>query len=278
MPTTALTACLSHVYHNVPEELLEAAFEPDAYNVSLDERIITEVIRGRVLISANLLTGRHTRIALLNDYIENTVHTGSSHARTGIGDGTFYEDMTVFRIPPEARENKNISHVYAAYPYISSNSTSAGGYGTSTRDHGNSLTHMSSFALRSHTVETQNTRYVPYLLGDNLVRVYPRANYSYGLTLECLLEYDDEFTNMDTGTISNLTQLVLNATRTFIYNKLIIKVDANEIIAGHSIGKFKDIIEEYKDSEERWEELLMQFKASNDIRPEAMERLVRFMI
>ena len=73
MPVTALTACLSHVYNNIPEEILEAAFEPGLYNVTLDERIIAEVIRGRVLIAANLLTGRHTRIPLFEVYRENTV-------------------------------------------------------------------------------------------------------------------------------------------------------------------------------------------------------------
>ena len=277
MPVTALTACLSHVFNNIPEEILEAAFEPDRYNVTLDERIITEVIRGRVLISANLLTGRHTRIPLFEEYREDTVFKGQKYIEN-IGRNEYYEDMTVFRVPPEAREGKNIAHVYGAYPYITSTATRGSGYGAAIEQQGNSLTHLSNLALRSHTIEMGHIQYTPYLLGDNIVRIYPRAHYTYGLALDCLLEYDDEFTNMDTGTISNLTELVLNATKTFIYTKLIIKVDANEIIAGHSIGKFRDIIESYADEKDRWEELLMKFKASNEISPEIVSRMVRYMI
>ena len=186
--------------------------------------------------------------------------------------------MSIYRVPPEAREYKNISHVYGAHPYVASAANGSAGHNTIGADQGNSLSYMSNFALRSHTVDTQQIEYTPYLLGDNVVRIYPRTHYTYGISLECLLEYDDEFTNMDTGTISNLTELVLNATKTYIHTKLIIKVDANEVIAGHSIGEFKNQIENYASEAERWEDLLMKFKASNEISPEAFGRLARYFI
>jgi hypothetical protein len=51
-------------------------------------------------------------------------------------------------------------------------------------------------------------------------------------------------------------RLVELAVKAYIYNDQVIEVDIGKIRGGQEIGKFKEIVEEYKDAEEQYQEFL----------------------
>ncbi|NTV77886.1 MAG: hypothetical protein HGA25_01760 [Clostridiales bacterium] len=91
-----LIYCLNEIGHQIPKELLQAAFTIDdtseTVNLnSIDDKILRKLIRKRVLIDLNITGGIETIIAL------NNVQP------------SFYENFyTIYQIPPEMTMNKEI--------------------------------------------------------------------------------------------------------------------------------------------------------------------------
>ena len=114
----------------------------------------------------------------------------------------------------------------------------------------------------------------PILKEGNLVYVYPPQSAHIDWILVCRLAYDDEYSNINDSAIMPLARLIECATKIFIYNTLVLKIDAVRIEGGYEMSKFRDIVESYQDQFDRYDELLMEFRGGALLDPERMARIV----
>jgi hypothetical protein len=254
MPVSPITAVLSRVMATIPRVILEKGFEPKKYRTSLDERILEEVVRRRVLIDINTNSGKLTKIPLRDQYREDV----SSVAFMSVL--AFNAGSDYYRIPPEAREYRDINVALRCLTI-----TGYGGFGDGTpypmASFGNSLANTAQMALASRTLDAEPRAPMPILHDGNIIEVAPRL-LGAQLMLECLLEYDAEFTNLPNSAIPQLTDLIGAATKAWLHNNLIIAIDMGEVVSGAQIGAFKQKVEEYRDAETEYNELVRKFKAA----------------
>lgn len=268
MSASPLTYCLTHVFANIPEEVLFETFRPDLYHTTIDQRILQEVVYKRVIHDTNLVAGKLKQIELLSDYQVNTTYPDYAQILGSANDAVFYF------IPPEAREHRNINAVVQltnAYSFMGVN----GSVGTigSMNTTGNTVEGLAGAALSSYTGYGTPIMPAPYRQSSNLIRIDPQT-YTDGLILWCTLDYDREFTNMNQNVIFSLRELVLSAVKTYIYNTMRIKIDTNEVRAGVPIGSLKEVILSYEGEASTYEEKLFDVRGAEVMTPEWYGRVL----
>ena len=257
---------LNRINSTIPLPILNEAFEPDKRYMSLDECIREDVICRRVLDDCNLFAGKVSRIVLQASWAEKTnippmlgiISTGS---------------YTVYRIPPMMRENKRIVAVVSLeYPpqYYSGNLLTYGGASLT----GSTAGDLACQALNSVSGGSQFYKPTPILKEGHLVYIYPPQSTHIDWIMTCRLEYDSEYTNINDSAVKPLVDLVECATKAYIYNKLILKIDAVKLEGGYEMGKFREIVESYADQNEKYDELLMNFRGGALLDPDRMARII----
>lgn len=271
MPVPTMSYVLSHIYANIPKYILTRAFEPKKYNTTIDARIIDQIIYGRVKNDTNLIAGKRTTIQLLNEWV-----THRDMPQDDAITGSAYQ-ASYYAIPAAAREHRNISSVEALDDYYVSalplNNETMGSIGNI----GNTLTGLASAAVTTRTLKDVPIMPQITLNGSNILRVYPDT-FSDGLLANVWLDYDAEFTNANTDVIYWLRELCLNATKTYIWTKLVIDIDAQEIVAGSPLGVFKDIISEYKDAANEYHECLMRVRGGQLMDSRTLPEFIRMQL
>jgi len=77
-----------------------------------------------------------------------------------------------------------------------------------------------------------------------------------------MLEYDEEFTNMNVSGIRALANLCLCATKMYIATELRVKIDETEVVGGFEIGIIKTLVEEYAQQADLYDELLTKTRGA----------------
>jgi hypothetical protein len=250
----AINYILSYVFNNIPEPILVEAFLPKsgATPNSLDYYIRKDVIEKRVLPDCNLYGGKRKYILLTSDMLEK-VDMPAKYSLVSAA------SIGVYRIPPEIREYRELSHaIELRFPY------SASGYATANFpamiSHGQTLTSKANDILDSHTYAHAANPPQPILLNGDLVQLDPPQFSHIDYLLVCTLKYDKNFTNINPDAITPLSELVLSATKNYIYNKLTLQIDRGFLVGGQEFGKFKEIVERYENEQERYKELMLEFR------------------
>jgi len=271
MPVSPLTFILTEIFNNIPEPLLNAAFEPRKYQTTLDERILNQVIGHRVLNDLNLVSGLRARIPLIDAWKQPVqslpfeIIVGSTY------------DADYYLIPPDVRDRRNIIAVEQIADDYSYTAPTNSMMGDTVGILGNSVTDLARVAISTRTQYNQPIMPTAKLLSNNMVQVYP-ATYSSGLVLEVTLEWDRELTNMNQNLIIPTRKLALCAVKAYIYNKLRIKVDETEVVAGMAIGAFKEIMLDYATENAQYEELLMGVRGATLLEPDHLAALASMAI
>ena len=258
MPSPALTYVLTHIFNNIPPQILDEAFIPGLAGRTVDDAILSKVIYSRVLLDTNLVATRMTQILLMPEWTKNTF------------DGFFdtFASMTynsVFlQIPEEAREHRNIASVIRVLDATQQMSPTTDGALGGYTNYGNTVSALSEAMVASRTLN--GAAYLPRVTyeGNNFIKIYGNYPNSYigGLTLECTLEYNTEFDNADTNVIYHLRELALCAVKAYIYNNLIVKIDQGEVSAGMELGIFKEIVQSYSTANDDYHTKLMNVRGA----------------
>ena len=114
----------------------------------------------------------------------------------------------------------------------------------------------------------------PILKEGHLVYIYPPQSAHIDWILVCRLAYDDEFSNLNDSAVYSLMQLIECATKAYVYNTLVLKIDAAKLEGGYEFGKFKEIVESYADQNEKYDELLLNFRGGALLDPERIARVI----
>ena len=248
MAQSTLTYILSHIQLNIPDQILNLAFKPRQFATTVEQRIVSEIVEGPILLDTNLVGGKRREIFLDPSWRINLPYSNDDGALMGFG-----VQSSFFKVPPEAREYRNISSVLGMVPNMQSGTAGSSAYNGG-GNFGNTATGMMSEMINTRTMAQYPITPMITLSGTNIFQIYP------DLMVDGIA--DSEFLNMGQSALLAMRNFALCATQKYIYNKLVVEVDAGEIVAGVELGVVKDIINDYAQKAEQYHELLMKLKGA----------------
>ena len=233
----AINVALNDIRFNIPEHVLYIGFiegnDSTNHIVSLDERIMTKVIRPRVMRDCNLVGGVPAKIELRGAHVEN------------VG----YKNEYIVQIPKTATQGKSIlvalellSNVNYGYNYPGVNSVST----TAT------VSKMYNNMAHHNLIQTSRLE----LIGENTILVADPSVWLYNCVLRVILAYDDNMSTLNVRSYPSFSKACIIATKAYIYNTLKIKLDQGYIYGGHELSTVTEIVNEYSDANTEYEEFV----------------------
>lgn len=216
---------IKSIRNQIPPQVLDYAFKPvNSFNQispNIDFLIREKVIDGRLLLDCNVIAG-----------IESYVDLSLAHIKD-------YPGGTLVIIPPSATQGKSITSVLSL-------SFSMGSY---------YMTNSGNEIVNAVDGITQMTAARIALVGPNTVYI-EGGLISTMRYLKCVLENDSELQNISDRSLPLLAKMAVLACKAYIYNQNVIRVEEKAIVQGIELGKISDIINEYIDANEMYEELM----------------------
>ena len=227
----------------------------------------------RVIPDCNLYAGSHTTVPLRPSMVEYTEFVRDSNLSQ-------QAMFCIYRIPPEDRENKNIVVAISVnWPYTSSGvNATLDPLNVSPLSKPVTLQSIACQNLQSAIGVNGSYKPIPVLMDGDLIKLIPTSNNplpGFDWILNCRLEYDNEFSNLNRSAIIELTALIEQATKAYIFNTAVLKLDEFAISGGSELGRFKDIVDSYSEAEEKYQELLNSFSyLATTLSPETKAKLM----
>lgn len=248
----AIQHAINEIKHIIPMPILKEAFQNDLIRqetwgrrhapvVSIDHVIRDKVIEGRVIPGMNLISGQRELIPL-----------------TGLVQEFQPDYSIVLEIPKERTGGRSITAVYAMVT------------GTPTGALGGSVSMQ--FGVGSGLVDglravKQSREQIPLmsdaniqLIADNTILIRSPLRLAGTLYLDCQLENDSSLSNIPPAAWKHFKKLVEYAVKAYIYNNTVIPMDEAQIAGGMSIGRFREIIDNYADANELYEEQMNKWQ------------------
>jgi len=232
----AITKAISDIKFQIPIEILNLGFVEKSHRVnqiiSLDERIMSEIMRPRILIDCNLVGGIETRVDLNRCKI------------TPLDNREF-----VVEVPKALTNNKNIITALSVVSNVVYSQSMA--YADMSPFESVASNMMSNLGTEN-VVQTSRLE----LIGDNVVLIQdPNMHFMNGV-LRCMVENNTNLENINPRSYLAFSKLCVLGVKSYIRNKMRVKLNQGQIYGGHELGVVKDIIEEYSDAEEMYQEYL----------------------
>lgn len=203
---------------------------------SIEASIIEEVIQKRVMPDLNSLGGVCIDLNL-----------------TGLPWEMLSNYERIYRVPLHLTQNRPISQVLNVTLNVTSN------FAERQPGQTNNTTFVTPIERGAQRV-VNSWRPVPNisnaqveLLGDNVLKIKDFQNFSTDMTLRCLIEYSDEFTELKKPYYEDFGQLCLWATKAYIYRNLSLEVDIAKLSGGREFGRYKEFIDDYRDAYETYQ-------------------------
>ena len=239
----AITKAIDEIHFRIPRQILEAVFLNRQLRwrqtpISIDEQIMALVVRPRVLIDCNLVGGTEAFINL----------DGVSFERS--------DDYTsVYRIPKNLTQGRSINSVLNI---TFSDPTKVSSYGVAAGQQNTMMLQVGSSVMDAHgSIPVTSTAKVQ-LIGENVVMVRDTVILPANIYLRCILANDENMSHIQLRSYPAFASLVVLAVKAYIYNEYIIQLDIGQLLGGMNIGKFKEIVDGYADSEELYETYLRE--------------------
>lgn len=235
----AVETALRELKFIIPEEILDLVFIKKAYTyrdrpTNLDREIIKKVIAPRVIIDCSLGAGVDYIVPLLDAHRETTE-----------------EWMAVYRIPKTFTDNRSIisiMNVCYLNPYSVSAPAGVNAQGWShvmstSQAVLDAMSPVPNFSSSEVTLEGENT----IVIRD--ARVLPERSYA-----RCILAYDEYMSNVNPRSYLSFAKMVEWAVKSYIWKNRVIPMDRGELTAGVTLGAIKEIIDEYRDAEQNYQD------------------------
>ena len=262
------------VTQNIPPDILRIAVNhfnreyKKNYTVTsfIQEHIMTRI----VLPEANLSGGMVKTIPLKNEWLERTPGDHGGYA----GDDGPY---SLFRIPPEARDGKPISNILSIqYPY---NTYLGGGVNSSDIGLGGfCLVDQLDEVLNSYTLARPRNHPVGQLLAGDLVRITPTQYSVQNWLMTCRIDFDSSFTNLHDHALPILANLVMIATKQWIFTNIMIDIDRAAMETGADIGVIKSTIEGYSDAAQQYTEEMIKWRGCAWLQPQVRRQMLLYQL
>lgn len=230
----AITKAIAEIKFQIPIEILNLSFVERSTRInqiiSLDERIMFEIIRPRILVDCNLVGGIETRVDLNRCKI------------TTLGNREY-----VVEVPKALTNSKNIITALSVVSNVvysqSMNYADASAFESVASNMMNNLG-------TENVVQTSRLE----IIGDNVVLIQdPNMHFMNGV-LRCMVENNTNLENINPRSYLAFSELCVLGASSYIRNKMRVKLNQGHIYGGHELGVITDIIDEYSDAEEMYKE------------------------
>ena len=170
----------------------------------------------------------------------------------------------IWRIPKSLTNGRTITSAYAL-TFTSTNLLGTGFMGGSNLfDHtSGSNSQMSAAANRlmdANSNASVNQSANCTILGDNVVMVQDFTPIAMNGHLRCIVGSDSEFSHIKPQYHQPFANLVLMATKAYIYNNYMVELGQGFLSGGQELPQVREIIERYADADELFMEMLPRFK------------------
>ena len=242
-----MDTALRHIHDNIPERILQLIFTG---GLSLDEKIKEDVIYKTVLPDCNLKGGKVIPIELHSSWAKNVPN----------------EPFSLFEIPIEAREGRNIIEVHSVSENLSRGSMGGSDYAgacpsssvNSFRQSG-AMIYATNAMLASKTLFNTGSRAPIVELQGNMVKLHPAPGRYIPWLLSCRVCYDTEMTNLNSAAIEKFADVCEAAVKRYCYNVLILGMDVGTIEFGADLPALKDIVTRWGDMKQEYNEACSAF-------------------
>jgi hypothetical protein len=239
-----LQKAVTELKYRIPLHILNLAFNDYSEEgwrrapVSIDEQILNKVIRPRVIMDTNIVAGETIMVP-----IEGLV--------------PIYNDSytRVVEIPPDRVNYRSIMSVLSAHylPYgFSFNNlgqvSAVAGYG-SANDIASAMQRVNNSFANVPMVSTAICQLVNY----NTVLVRDKMYVSNIYSVRCVIANDENLENINPRSWHAFSRLCELATKSYIYNTLIVKIGQAYLLGGQELGIVSELISEYKEAEELYQ-------------------------
>lgn len=244
---------IRRVMHAIPQEILKMAFQPRRYDPTrthkfsdqvipqvIEERIRQLVVMGRVALDVNLVSG--TEMLLPLHLAEREVLDRWN---------------TVYRFPPKVLAGRSIVQPYEVmYGQTSGNGAS---FQFSYGQRGNNLLQAGRDMMRAVTgggAMMSSANVTP--LDGSSVLVNDVIQPGGLAVLRAQVSNEPNFNNIKPAFRQAFGELILLATKAYVYNALVIEIDEGQLKAGASIGRFREKVDELADADSLYMEYLTE--------------------
>lgn len=239
-----ISKALNEVSYRIPKEILKETFNNRTIHwrdkpISIEEQITNQVIRPRVLVDCNLVGGTEAFIPL-----------------EGLEAEIIDNFTSVYRISKQKTQGRSIMSVLSV-SFTTQSIASAAGALSGIKPGSVTDVGLAGMAMADSfsSIPITSTARVS-LIGENTIMIRdtaPIASYGY---IRCILGNDENLANMQLRTIPDFCRLVELAVKSYIYNELTIRIGMAQLSGGQDLGKFKEIVDSYSDSEEMYADFL----------------------
>jgi hypothetical protein len=230
----------NEIKNQIPAELLYAGFTidepPEVVSMTnLESKIVTKLIKKRVLVDANVVAGIELLIPI------NTLEP------------KFYEyGYTIYYIDPTLVMSKEVISCLGitylpptAYPsYLNYSS--------------NPVTNTGARVYDSYGSRGVITNAHTELVARNTVIIYANYRALISYAMRVVVENDSNFSNIQPRSYKSLGTLCTLATKAYLYNKLLIPINSGYLASGQELGKFQEVLESYSDAHEQYDTYLRE--------------------
>jgi len=236
---------ISEVKWKIPLEILQAAFMPKniygrATAMNMDSMIRSKVIEPRVMVDCDLVAGVQMDIPLHNVPTE----------RVELPSGSPYTWGLIYRIPKTMTQNRSITSVL----WIANTIAPISGTYTYASYNGSALANAAMGVMQSQAPIPSMSTARCDLIAENTVLVMDTSTWPVDAAMRCKVSWDPDLMTLPPGAIPFFSKAVELAVKAYVYNTLIIQINSAELQNGQELGKFKELVDQYADANEQYEE------------------------
>ena len=234
---------LSCIEREIPREILDYVFTSSIPNASrspgsLHSRIEAEVIEKWIRVDCGLMGGTEIKIPL-----------------TGLAYQQYDNYDLVFQIPMERTQGRRITQVHSVNAGYTDSLTQLnfGRQGQSS-----SLLGTAGGLLDAANPPQIGSTANVSIIGPNTILIKDDVLHLHDMYLVAIVSYDQEFSNVPPSHYQLFAQLAVMATKAYIYNNAIIRVDQGALYGGMNLGEIKNMIDNYADAAELYRTMVRE--------------------
>ncbi len=260
-----ITYAINKIKFIIPRQILEKAFINNGgrhryrESRSLDSFIREHVIENRVTVDIELLGSTFIQLPVKSSWISNQ------------GNGEY-----IIRVPMSATQGRVITRVTS----VELGHGNTGALGVYSSFNTNASLNAAKKVLDSALpTPMTGTPYVE-LLDNNEIYVTDILFSGFNLFVNCYLAADENFNNLPKPAWVAFAKLCELACKAYIWTELTVNIDRAQLDGGQELGKFADIVDNYSDAYEQYEEFFKERWKKIQIMadPKSKERHLRGLV
>ena len=264
-----ITKAVDEIKFSIPFEVLREAFKETSTwrqtPLSLDEQILTKVIRPRVIVDTNLVGGEPVMVSL-----------------EGIPSVYINNFTSIYEIPADKVNNRTIVSVLSVgyLPYTMAYTNNGLGYGAVSPQTMNDTLMAGQKVMDSFSSVPPVSNARAEIIAHNTIAISDQYRVTAAYVLRCILANDENMNNLSPRSYLVFANLCVLAVKAYIYNTLNLRLGTAYLQGGQSLDEFKQVVESYSDANEMYSEALKNtWQAVNFMNStENYSRFVRLMV